>query len=379
MADLLLRYPAPRVTSRIHVAPGALDRLGAFTRRVTSARHAVLVTDERVAALYGGRARAALERGGVATTLLAVPHGEPSKSAATLERVWRAFSALELGRRDAVVALGGGVVGDLAGFAAATWLRGVAWVAVPTTVLAQVDSSVGGKTGIDLPAGKNLAGAFHQPSGVLVDPLVLQTLPARERRAGLAEVVKMGMACDASLFAWAERAAGPLAEGLPAALADAVLRSIRVKARVVTLDPREREGGGRTALNFGHTLGHAIERARGYRGLRHGEAVAIGMRVAAALSVRAAGLDPKARARLEALLDRLSLPRTMPAIPIGDLLAAMRADKKRGARATRGARTSRTSSEARWVLTPRVGHASVPRLMSGRLVRAALLEAGARA
>src|SRR5262249_43563981 len=151
-------------------------------------------------------------------TLLAVPHGERSKSPATLERLWNAFSALELGRRDAVIALGGGVVGDLAGFAAATWLRGVPWVAVPTTVLAQVDSSVGGKTGIDLPAGKNLVGAFHQPSGVLVDPLVLQTLPARERRAGLAEVVKMGMACDAPLFAWAERVAGALAAGSPAAL-----------------------------------------------------------------------------------------------------------------------------------------------------------------
>src|SRR6267378_3864223 len=210
MADLLLSYPAERAISRVHVAP---------------ARRVALVSDEQVAALYGARARASLTRAGLDATLVTVPHGERSKSAAALTRLWAAFAALDLGRRDAVVALGGGVIGDLAGFAAATWLRGVPWISVPTTVLAQVDSSIGGKTGIDLAAGKNLAGAFHHPVGVLVDPRVLQTLPARERRAGLAEVVKMGMACDARLFAWAEHHAGALAEGAPAALEGAVLRS----------------------------------------------------------------------------------------------------------------------------------------------------------
>jgi 3-dehydroquinate synthetase len=265
-----------------------------------------------------------------------------------------------------VVALGGGVIGDLAGFAAATYLRGVPWVGVPTSLLAQVDSSVGGKTGIDLGAGKNLAGAFHQPAGVLVDPRVLATLPARHRRAGLAEVVKMGMAVDAGLFRFCERHVGALAAGEPAALAEAVRRAIRAKARVVLADERERDGGPRTALNLGHTLGHALEAALGYRRLLHGEAVAVGLRAATALSVRTAGLPVAERARLESLLDALGLPRRMPPLPIARLLAPMARDKKRA------------RAGVRWVLTPRVGSASVPRLISGHLVRAVLLEAGAR-
>jgi len=388
MSDLVLRFPRAAQSSRIRIAAGGLDRLGAFTRGVTGAGRVVVVSDVRVAALYAPRALASLRRAGIAAELVAVPRGERSKRVATLDRLWAAFAALGLGRRDAVIALGGGVVGDLAGFAAATWLRGVPWVGVPSTLLAQVDSSVGGKTGIDLGAGKNLAGAFHQPRGVLVDPRLLLTLEARELRSGLAEVIKMGMACDARLFAWAERHAGALSRGEPRALEHAVRTSIRVKAAVVRRDEREREGGVRTALNFGHTLGHAIERARGYRGLRHGEAVAIGMRAAAALSVRAAGLEPAARERLERLLDRVGLPRRMPPTPVAALLDAMRSDKKRApsrdgagprgnarGRAQRGRNDTR---DTRWVLTPRVGHASVPRSMSGRLVRAALLEAGAR-
>ena len=285
MSDLVLRFPRAAQSSRIRIAAGGLDRLGAFTRGVTGAGRVVVVSDVRVAALYAPRALASLRRAGIAAELVAVPRGERSKRVATLDRLWAAFAALGLGRRDAVIALGGGVVGDLAGFAAATWLRGVPWVGVPSTLLAQVDSSVGGKTGIDLGAGKNLAGAFHQPRGVLVDPRLLLTLEARELRSGLAEVIKMGMACDARLFAWAERHAGALSRGEPRALEHAVRTSIRVKAAVVRRDEREREGGVRTALNFGHTLGHAIERARGYRGLRHGEAVAIGMRAAARSAV----------------------------------------------------------------------------------------------
>jgi 3-dehydroquinate synthase len=376
MTDLVLRFTRPAARCPIRIAPGALDRLGDFTRRHTDARAAVIVTDERVGALYGARAAAALRRAKIPAIMVTVPHGERSKRTATLERLWAEFAAAALGRRDAVVALGGGVVGDLAGFAAATWLRGVPWIGVPSTLLAQVDSCVGGKTGIDLPAGKNLAGAFHQPAGVLVDPRLLQTLPARERRAGLGEVVKLGMACDARLFAWVERHAAALDSGSAAALAEAVRRSIRIKGRVVMRDEREREGGGRTALNFGHTLGHALERACGYRGMRHGEAVAIGMRVAAALSVRHAGLDPAAHRRLERLLDSLRLPRTIPALSLAALFDAMRSDKKRASDARRRAGDG---FGVRWVLTPRVGHASVPRLIPGRLLRAALLEAGARA
>jgi 3-dehydroquinate synthase len=259
-----------------------------------------------------------------------VPRGERAKQTAVLTRLWGRLAALGLGRRDALVALGGGAVGDLTGFAAATWLRGVPWIGVPTTVLAQVDSSVGGKTGVDLAAGKNLVGAFHHPLLVVADPGTLASLPARQRRAGLAEVVKIGMAVDAALFRRLERDAARLAAGETPALAAAIRAAVAAKARVVRRDEREREGGVRTALNLGHTLGHAIEAAHGFRGVLHGEAVALGMRAAARLSVAVAGLPERERVRLEALL------------------------------------------------TPRMGHASVPRPIDRRLVRAAMLAVGAR-
>lgn len=366
MPDLVLRYSPHAAVSRVRIARGTLARLGAFVRATTGAERAVLVTDSRVERLWGAAARRALKRAGIAADTVVVPAGERSKSARRLAMLWDAFAAAGLARGGAVVALGGGVVGDLAGFAAATWLRGVPWVGVPTTLLAQVDSSVGGKTAIDLEAGKNLVGAFHQPAGVLVDPDVLATLPPRHVRAGLAEVIKKGFAVDAALFAWCERHADGLADGAPADLAGAVARAIRAKARVVLADEREREGGVRTALNFGHTLGHAIEAAHGYRGLLHGEAVAVGMRVAAELSVACAGLAPEARVRLEAMLDHVGLPVKMPATRLGDLLEAMSRDKKR------------SSAGVRWVLTPHMGDASVPRAVPYPLVRAALLHAGAR-
>ncbi|TMQ49485.1 MAG: 3-dehydroquinate synthase [Candidatus Eisenbacteria bacterium] len=325
----------------------------------------MVVSDSTVAALHGPLALRSLRRSGVAAELVTVPHGERSKSLRHLERLWAIFAELGLDRGGAVVALGGGVVGDLAGFAAATWLRGVPWVCVPTTVLAQVDSSIGGKTAVDLPHGKNLVGAFHQPAGVLVDPAILGTLPDRQLRAGLAEAVKTGMAVDGPLFLWLERHVERLLAGSPEALGEAVTRSLRAKARVVRAD--EREGGRRAALNYGHTLGHALEAAGGYRGLLHGEAVAIGMRVAAGLSVRFAGLPPAARRRQDALLDSLRLPGRIPGTPLAKLLDAMSRDKKR------------RDGKIRWVLTPRMGHASVPRLISARWVEAALIEAGARA
>jgi 3-dehydroquinate synthase len=366
MPDLRLSYPPASASSRVRVARGSLARLGAFVRSTTGASRVALVTDARVDRLWGDQARRAVRRAGLAVTTFVVPAGERAKSPRGLAHLWDRLARDGLPREGAVVALGGGVVGDLAGFAAATWLRGVAWVCVPTTVLAQVDASIGGKTAVDLGAGKNLVGAFHQPAGVLVDPDVLATLPARQRRAGLAEVIKKGFAADAPLFAWCERCADELAAGEPATLAAAVVRAIRVKARVVLADEREREGGGRTALNFGHTLGHAIEAAHGFRGPLHGEAVAVGMRAAAELSVAVAGLAPESRVRLEAMLDHVGLPVRMPPAPLRTLLAAMSRDKKRA----RG--------EVRWVLTPRIGDASVPRAVPYPLVRAALLHAGAR-
>jgi 3-dehydroquinate synthase len=365
MADLLLHYPAVRARSRVRVAQGGLDGLGAFVITTTGARRIVVVSDARVARLYGPRVLRSLRAAGCTADLVRVPPGERSKSPRRLARLWERCAALGLDRHGAVVALGGGVTGDLGGFLAATYLRGVPWVDVPTSLLAQVDSSVGGKTAVNLAAGKNLVGAFHQPSGVLVDPDVLRTLPVRHRRAGLAEVVKLGLATDARLFAWLERHADPLAAGKPEALAAAVSRSIRAKARVVLADEREREAGVRSALNLGHTTGHALEVVTGYRALLHGEAVALGLRVATALSVAEAGLRLEDRVRVEVLLDLLGLPWKLPAVPVGLLLDAMRSDKKR------------SSMSVRWVLTPRIGHASVPRLVSGRLLRAALLEAGA--
>ena len=363
-----LRYPGRSAVSHVRIERGSLARLGTFTRSTAGARRAVVVSDARVASLYAAAALRSLRHAGLGGDLLVVPAGERSKSPQRLARLWEALASLELTRRDALVALGGGVVGDLAGFAAATFLRGLPWICVPTTVLAQVDSSVGGKTAIDLAAGKNLAGAFHQPAGVLIDPDTLATLAPRQRRAGLAEVVKIGMAVDAALFRWTERHVAELSAGSAGALAEAVVRAVRVKARVVTADEREREGGRRTALNYGHTIAHAIEAARAYRGILHGEAVAIGMRAAGDLSVALAGLSGDARARQDAVLDRLGLPvRMPPRTPLARLLEALARDKKRA------------SSGPRWVLTTRVGHASVPRLISGRLVRSALLQAGAEA
>jgi len=361
--EFTIRTRSAARESRIRVAPGGLERAGTFARRLTRARRAALVTDAAVASRHAPVLLKSLEHSGFACTTIVIPRGERAKRPAVLARLWSELAAAGVRRDDLVVALGGGVTGDVAGFAAATWLRGVDWICVPTTLLAQVDSSVGGKTAIDLPAGKNLAGAFHQPIGVLVDPATLRTLPVRQRRAGMAEVVKTGMAVDAALFAWLERASDALAAGETDALAGAIARSLRAKARVVARD--ERDAGPRTALNFGHTLGHAIEAAGGYRGPLHGEAVAVGMRVATALSVEVAGLKARDRARCEALLDRFSLPRRMPKTPVTLLYEHMERDKKADARGVR------------WVLPPRVGHASVPRLIPRRLVRAALLEAGA--
>jgi len=364
-ADLSIRFPPPDARSRIHLRRGALASLGTLTRRTLRPARAAVVSDARVARLYGRATLRSLARAGIEPDLVLVPRGERAKQSAVLARLWSRFAALGIGRRDAIVALGGGSIGDLAGFAAASWLRGVNWICVPTTLLAQVDSSVGGKTGIDLRAGKNLVGAFHQPALVIADPDTLRTLPARQRRAGLAEVVKMGFAVDARLFRRLERDAARLAAGDPAALLAATRAAIAAKARIVRRDEREREGGVRTALNFGHTLGHAIEAALGYRGILHGEAIAIGMRAAARLSVREAGLPPAHAARLEALLDRLRLPRTMPPLPLVRLHDAMRHDKKR-------------AGTVRWVLTPRMGHASVPRPIHRRLVEAVMLAVGAR-
>ncbi len=291
-----------------------------------------LVTEERVAAHHLSAARAALEGQGIAVESLILPPGEASKSFHQLEQLCRELISRGLERSDLLIALGGGVVGDLVGFAAAVLLRGVAFVQVPSTLLAQVDSSVGGKTAIDIPEGKNLIGAFHQPRLVVADCALLDTLPDREMRAGYAEVVKYGFLGDRGFFDWLEQEGEAVLARRPAALQEAVLRSCAAKAGVVARD--EQEAGERALLNLGHTFGHALEAAVGYDDrLLHGEAVSLGMRLAFDLSARLGLCDPAEASTVRAHLSRLGLPTEasfLADVPLSgrQLVGLMQRDKK---------------------------------------------------
>jgi len=293
-------------------------------REAIRGRHVLVVTNETIAPLYLARVQAGLL--GLDHASLVLPDGESHKTLANTAAVFDALAALGANRDATILALGGGVIGDLAGFAAACWMRGIDFVQLPTTLLAMVDSSVGGKTGVNLAAGKNLVGAFHQPRAVVVDSDTLATLPAREYRAGLAEVVKYGAIGDTAFFAWLEAHADALAARDADALVEAIAVSCRHKAGVVARD--EHEQGERALLNFGHTFAHALETQTGYGMLLHGEAVSIGMVLAANLSADL-GRAPRADAeRLAALLRALGLPVTPPACDPQRLLALMRLDKK---------------------------------------------------
>jgi 3-dehydroquinate synthase len=268
---------------------------------------------------------------GLAVHLFEVPDGEDAKRLEVVAGLYERFAAVPLHRADLVVGVGGGATTDVAGFAAATWLRGVRLVNVPTTVLGMVDAAIGGKTGVDLAAGKNLVGAFHQPAAVIADLDTLVTLPAEERRSGLAEVVKAGLVADPALAERTAAAATAAVAGHPDALAPLIESAVNVKAAVVSAD--EREGGLRAVLNYGHTLGHALERLAGYHGLRHGEAISLGM-VFAARVAEATGLaEPGLADGHVRLLARLGLPVGGAELDPGAVLAAMATDKKRtGAR-----------------------------------------------
>ena len=317
------------------VRAGALDSLGAVLAPLVRGRAAALATDSNVGPLHAARAAAALEAAGFRVSVREVPAGEATKNVRVLAELWDFFHGAGIARSDLVVALGGGVVGDLAGFAAATWMRGVAVAQVPTSLLAMVDSSIGGKTAVDLPCGKNLAGAFHQPVAVVADPLLLRTLPAREFAQGLAEAVKYGCIRDADFFAWFEgRAGAPFADG-------DVERIVRTSAahKAAVVDADEREGGLRATLNFGHTVGHAVEKVLGYGTISHGEAVAIGMVAAAKLGEALGRTEPGTAERLAALLAKLSLPTRLSQVAEGvdpaALADAARSDKKRDGDAVR--------------------------------------------
>lgn len=317
----------------IAIGPGLLADGAALAQHVRG-RHVLLVSDSIVAPLYAGTVREALHaaRPDLAIGTFILPAGEESKTLAHFGHAIDALATLGATRDACVVALGGGVVGDLAGFAAACWMRGVDCVQVPTTLLSMVDSSVGGKTAVDIPQGKNLVGAFHPPRAVFADTDALATLPPRELRAGLAEVIKYGAIRDARFFQWLEQERGALLAMDTDALALAIAASCEHKAEIVARDPLEK--GERALLNFGHTFGHAIETEQGYGGvgndnLNHGEAVAVGMVLAARLSAQLGMASAADADRLERLLAAYGLPVRIPAgLAPHALLARMRLDKK---------------------------------------------------
>lgn len=340
------------------------DRIAPFARGRT-----VIISDETVAALHGPTLTASLEAAGVSTQMIMVPPGEGSKSFAELERVLDALLAIGLDRKDVVVALGGGVVGDLAGLAAALYMRGIDFVQVPTTLLAQVDSSVGGKTAIDTPRGKNLVGAFHQPRLVLADIDVLATLPPVQLRSGWAEVLKHGLICDPNFFDWlaAEGAVG--AQGDAEALTRAVVRSVEIKSAIVGED--ERESGRRALLNLGHTFGHAVEAELGFEeaALAHGEAVALGCVLAFQYSARLGLCEVETAARVEAVIAAAGLPTQLSQagqFEAEALIALMAGDKKAEA------------GRVTLVLAKGIGEAFVEKTVDVADLTAFLRERGAR-
>ena len=307
----------------IHIGAGLIGAPELYAPHLGGGGIAI-VTNAVVAPLYLPALKKALGQGPVSEVVL--PDGEETKSWRGVEQVVDGLLAARLGRDGLVIALGGGVIGDLAGFAAAVYQRGVPFVQVPTTLLAQVDSSVGGKTAINHPLGKNMIGAFHQPRAVIADVSTLDTLPERELRAGLAEVIKHGVALDAPFFDWLEAHIDALVKRERAALIHAVQKSCELKARIVAQD--ERESGARALLNLGHTFGHAIEAATGYGAWLHGEAVAAGMVMAAELSALMGHLKKTDVGRVRGLLRRAGLPVAGPALAPERLMALMSLDKK---------------------------------------------------
>lgn len=313
----------------ILIGSGLLDCDSAF-QELSAASCALIVSNTTVAPLYAERLRGVLAKQFRRVISVSLPDGESHKDWPTLQLIFDALLANHCDRKTVLFALGGGVVGDMTGFAAASYMRGVPFVQVPTTLLAQVDSSVGGKTAINHPLGKNMIGAFYQPQRVICDLAVLETLPARELSAGLAEIIKYGPIADMAFFDWLEDNLDALMVKSPEALAFAIRRSCEIKAHIVGLD--EREGGLRAVLNFGHTFGHAIESGMGYGAWLHGEGVGCGMVMAAQLSQRLGLVDPTFVQRLKTLIERAGLPVVGPVLNqvdnAGRYLDLMRVDKK---------------------------------------------------
>ncbi|MDR7420739.1 MAG: 3-dehydroquinate synthase, partial [Armatimonadota bacterium] len=334
--DILARLSATRRRVRVDLGPrsydvligaGALPLVGEDLKRIGANGQVAVITQRPIASRFGARVTAALDGCGFSAHVLTAPGGERAKSLRQAAALVDALGALGITRSDTIVAMGGGVVGDLAGFVAGIYMRGVRLVQVPTTLLAQIDSAIGGKTAVNHPRAKNLVGVYHQPALVIADVETLASLPTTERRAGLAEAVKYGMVLDADLFERLERGdAGAALAGAPHALEEIVFRCASLKAQIVAGD--EREHGPREVLNYGHTVGHAVEIVWAGH-LIHGEAISIGMRVEAALAVRLGLLEADAAGRQDALLAGLGLPVRVPAGPIGAVMDAIQLDKKR--------------------------------------------------
>ncbi|HEX2173476.1 MAG TPA: 3-dehydroquinate synthase [Dehalococcoidia bacterium] len=344
----------------IFIGWGNLADLGRRMRNAGLAGRVAVISDAITGERYGEAAVAALRAGGLDAAVHLIPPGEASKSLAAATEVYRWLADQRFERRDAIVALGGGVVGDLAGFVAATYLRGVAFVQVPTTLLAMVDSSIGGKTAVNLPHGKNLVGAFYQPRLVLSDVSLLQSLPARELASGWAEVIKHGLILDRQLFDDLAAVAGQATQLDPDRATDVIARSAAIKAAVVTQD--ERETGPRLLLNYGHTIGHAIENVSGYGALLHGEAVAVGIHGAALIGERLGLTDAATTARQLEVLRAYGLPVRAPGLSIAQLRSAMKLDKKV------------VGSRNRWILLEAIGRAAIHTDVPDEVVDSVLTE-----
>jgi shikimate kinase/3-dehydroquinate synthase len=343
-----------------HLVPGAVQRQNPSPSGGGQGGGVLIVTDNVVAGRHAQPLIDALASDGITARLHLVPAGEAAKDLAVLAGIYEALAAAGTDRQGVLVALGGGAVGDVSGFAAATWMRGIRYLQLPTTLLAMVDSSIGGKTAINLPTGKNLVGAVHQPSAIFCDLDYLATLPDEEYRASLAEVIKAALIADRSFADWLTANLPAVLRRAPAAVREAVARAIAIKAAVVSQDPQE--NGARAILNYGHTVGHALERAAGFGRLRHGQAVAWGMEVAALISLRMGACGPEAVAVQHSLLGDAGLLADRPAIPQADVIEAMRHDKKSRA------------GELRWVLLREIGRAEYGQLVDPSVVESSLAE-----
>lgn len=351
----------PSQSYEIAIAPGGLAHLGHWMQPLKLGQRVLLLSNAAIFKHYGEQAIAALTEAGFEVTHCLLPAGERYKTLSSIQKVYDAALAHRLERSSAMVALGGGVIGDMAGFAAATWLRGIAFVQVPTSLLAMVDASIGGKTGVNHPHGKNLIGAFHQPRLVLIDPQLLQTLPAREFRAGMAEVIKYGVIWDADLFGQLEQSKRLDQHRYisPELMQTILTRSCQAKAHVVSKD--EKEAGLRAILNYGHTVGHAVESLTHYRGVNHGEAVAIGMVAAGQLAVELGRWTVKETQRQLALIQKAGLPTQIPAgLEFDAIATALQSDKKVEA------------GRVRFILPNRIGEALVTDQVPSEVLRRVL-------